>query len=253
MQWNYYPAHATPSQNGGPKGNLCHDEKFEESQLLFVGDGKRVDGTGNHTFLPSSTYSKTLFREYTDSSFKTVKRRTKDENHLGLLGPVLRVEVGEVLVVVIRGLPKGSAGNENFGFNVDGLPGIRKSRVVGPGKTATFWYNVDSRSGPRKHAYINSHMLLYSGTVGNQPDNGAGIYKGLLGAVIVYKKGVLGFNGKPKSVHNELVTILWVGNENVGDEEGDEEESNLMHSIVSPCEILADAVIRARLRPSSMY
>ena len=50
----------------------------------------------------ASTYRKALFREYTDSTFRTLKPRDEAWAHLGILGPLLRAEVGDTIRVVLR-------------------------------------------------------------------------------------------------------------------------------------------------------
>jgi FtsP/CotA-like multicopper oxidase with cupredoxin domain len=47
-------------------------------------------------------YQKAIYREYTDSSFMTPKVRPPEWEHLGILGPLLRAEVGDTLRVVFR-------------------------------------------------------------------------------------------------------------------------------------------------------
>ena len=50
----------------------------------------------------ATTYRKARFREYTDSSFRTLKPRDGKWAHLGILGPLLRAEVGDTIRVVLR-------------------------------------------------------------------------------------------------------------------------------------------------------
>ena len=45
-------------------------------------------------------YLKALYREYTNGDFTTLKPRPPSWEHLGILGPVLRGEVGDTLTVV---------------------------------------------------------------------------------------------------------------------------------------------------------
>ncbi|HXW13398.1 MAG TPA: hypothetical protein VEN79_02720, partial [Terriglobia bacterium] len=45
-------------------------------------------------------YKKAIYREYTDASFSTLKVRPAAEQYLGLLGPILRGEVGDTIMVV---------------------------------------------------------------------------------------------------------------------------------------------------------
>jgi hypothetical protein len=49
-----------------------------------------------------SKYIKCLYRGYTDASFQHLERRPADQQYLGLLGPVIRPEVGDTIKVVFR-------------------------------------------------------------------------------------------------------------------------------------------------------
>jgi hephaestin len=57
------------------------------------------------------TYHKAVFREYTDDTFRTLKPRPPELEHMGLLGPVIRAEVGDTIKVVFRN-------NANFPFSL---------------------------------------------------------------------------------------------------------------------------------------
>src|SRR5688572_3970710 len=50
----------------------------------------------------ATTYRKARFREYTDSTFRTLKPRDARWEHLGILGPLFRAEVGDTIRVVMR-------------------------------------------------------------------------------------------------------------------------------------------------------
>jgi len=43
-----------------------------------------------------------VYREYTDGSFTTLKPRPPEERYLGMLGPILRGEVGDTIRVVFK-------------------------------------------------------------------------------------------------------------------------------------------------------
>ncbi|MBI3491310.1 MAG: multicopper oxidase domain-containing protein, partial [Acidobacteria bacterium] len=47
-------------------------------------------------------YLKAIYREYTDDTFKTLKPRPPEWEHLGMLGPLLRAEVGDTIRVIFR-------------------------------------------------------------------------------------------------------------------------------------------------------
>src|SRR5262245_58627172 len=50
----------------------------------------------------STQYKKVLYREYTDSTFKTLKPRPPEWQHLGFLGPLVRGVVGDTIKIVFR-------------------------------------------------------------------------------------------------------------------------------------------------------
>src|SRR5690348_15867509 len=52
---------------------------------------------------PNTTmYRKAVLREYTDATFRTPKARPDAWVHLGILGPLIRAEVGDTIRVVFR-------------------------------------------------------------------------------------------------------------------------------------------------------
>lgn len=44
-------------------------------------------------------FTKVVFRSYVDSSFSTPEIRGETEEHLGILGPVIKAEVGQSIMV----------------------------------------------------------------------------------------------------------------------------------------------------------
>jgi FtsP/CotA-like multicopper oxidase with cupredoxin domain len=69
--------------------------------------GMKFDGYAA-TFIEKSphrigkVYRKAIYREYTDETFTKLKPRPADQEYLGMLGPVLRAEVGDTIKVVFR-------------------------------------------------------------------------------------------------------------------------------------------------------
>ena len=83
VMWDYAPAHA----------DLIHNEPYHYQ-----------DDPGSKGLLdPNSTsYRKVLYREYTDSTFSTLKTRSAAWEHLGILGTLIRAEVGDTIRMVFR-------------------------------------------------------------------------------------------------------------------------------------------------------
>ena len=106
-----------------------------------------------------SRYVKCLYRGYTDATFGHRIKRPADEKYLGLLGPVIRAEVGDTIKVVFRNTcpfpasvhPHGvfyAKNSEGAPYN-DGTHGANKADDAVPtGGTHTYVWDVPPRAGP---------------------------------------------------------------------------------------------------------
>ena len=61
---------------------------------------KSLTESGPHRI--GRVYKKAIYREYTDATFSKLKPRVPEERYLGLLGPILRGEVGDTIKVVFK-------------------------------------------------------------------------------------------------------------------------------------------------------
>ncbi|XP_058392023.1 hephaestin isoform X9 [Diceros bicornis minor] len=86
VEWDYCPDRSWELEwhNQSEKDSYGH---------IFLSD---KDG------LLGSRYKKAVFREYTDGTFRIPRPRTGPEEHLGILGPLLTGEVGDILTVVFK-------------------------------------------------------------------------------------------------------------------------------------------------------
>ena len=83
VEWDYAP--------GGV--NKMMGMKFEGYSKVFTERGPHRIGT---------VYRKARYREYTDQTFTQIKPRPTQWEHTGLLGPILRAEVGDTIRVVFK-------------------------------------------------------------------------------------------------------------------------------------------------------
>jgi FtsP/CotA-like multicopper oxidase with cupredoxin domain len=107
----------------------------------------------------STSYRKTIYHEYTDESFRTLKSRPAAWEHLGMMGPLIRAEVGDTIKVVFRNNghhpysmhPHGvfyTKSSEGAPYD-DGTSGADKADdAVPPGGTHTYAWEVPERVGP---------------------------------------------------------------------------------------------------------
>jgi manganese oxidase len=163
---------------------------------------------------------KALYREYTDSTFATLKPVPPERQHLGLLGPLLRAEVGDTLQVVFKN-------NARFPFSVhphgvfyakesegapynDGTSGANKGDdAVPPGGTHTYTWQVPERAGPGPRDGTSVVWIYHSHTDEVRDTNA-----GLVGAIIVTARGMARADGSPLDVDREFVNLFAIFDEN---------------------------------------
>ena len=61
-------------------------------------------------------YKKAVYREFTDGSFVEMKKRSVEDKHLGVLGPIIRAEEGDEVVVVLKNMA-----SRNYSIHPHGL------------------------------------------------------------------------------------------------------------------------------------
>jgi len=284
VEWDYAP---------GPVNN-CSGLPFAYPEAKYTArSAKRI----------GSKYLKSVFREYTDATFQVLKPREAKWEHLGLLGPALHAQVGDVVNVVVRNnarypfsfstqavgtnkanegvssaqldrrpkymtyddaLPPLSLGVRDCGttntFLAWFLPTVSAGRVapgeahndanaidaqgycqnhkVKPSESRTYTFLVDEESGPGArdgssvmHLYT-SHVGGHSMTVrdGGSDGFGADTNAGLVGPLIVSRKGHANPDGSPKDVDRELVVLMGVQDEN----DSPYMRTNIWNKLVAP-------------------
>jgi FtsP/CotA-like multicopper oxidase with cupredoxin domain len=174
------------------------------------------DPASKGTLDPNSTsYRKALFREYTDASFSQLKPRDPDWVHLGILGPLLRAEVGDTIKVVFKNNasrpysihPHGvfyAKNSEGAGY-LDNTTGVEKADdAVVPGSTYAYVWPVPERAGPAEGDGSTAFWLYHS-----HVDEGKDINSGLIGPIIITRRGMARADASPKDVDREFVRPIW--------------------------------------------
>jgi manganese oxidase len=201
VQWDYAPSGI----------NQITGKPFEGEAKVFVENGPQRIGR---------VYWKAIYREYTDETFTTLKPRPAEWEHLGMMGPVLRGEVGDTIRVVFRNHatkpysmhPHGvfyNKDSEGAGSN-DGTSGKDKEDdAVPPGGTHVYTWRIPERAGPGP-SDPSSIVWLYHSHVDEMHD----VHSGLVGTIIVSRKGVAGPSGRPTDVDREFVSLFLIMDEN---------------------------------------
>lgn len=156
-------------------------------------------------------WPKTRFIEYTDDSF-TVKKPQPE--WLGILGPIIRAEVGDEIIVDFLNRTRKPHDVHPHGLRYDKdnegslyLP-FGRGASIGPGGKFTYhWFAIPS-SGPGP-GQLSSVVWWYHSHV----DPGVEINAGLLGPIIVTAKGRARPDGSPKDVDQEFIASFLIFNE----------------------------------------
>jgi len=172
------------------------------------GQPPKFDGIG-------PVYKKVLYRAYTDSTFTERKPRPPKWDHLGILGPVLRAEVGDTIKVVFKNKaerpysihPNGIS-TKSFASPSGGSSTNRAGNGVPPGSTRTYTWPVPERAGPGP-SDPSSVLWMYYSDVRMAED----ITTGLIGPMIITERGMAGPSGTPTDVDREIVIMFSNSNE----------------------------------------
>ncbi len=167
-----------------------------------------------------SKSKKALYREYTDASFQTLKPRAAEDEYLGLLGPVIRAEVGDSIKVTFKNNathpysmhPHGvfyEKSSEGAGYQ-DNTGVVQEGNAVQPGKTFTYSWFAGDRAGPGPMDG-SSVLWMYHSHVNESAD----VNSGLIGPLIVTARGMARADGSPKDVDRELVVAFAELDENL--------------------------------------
>ncbi|XP_058392022.1 hephaestin isoform X8 [Diceros bicornis minor] len=190
VEWDYCPDRSWELEwhNQSEKDSYGH---------IFLSD---KDG------LLGSRYKKAVFREYTDGTFRIPRPRTGPEEHLGILGPLLTGEVGDILTVVFKN-------NASRSYSVHAHGVLESSTgwplAAEPGEVVTYQWNIPERSGPGPNDSACVSWIYYSAV-----DPIKDMYSGLVGPLAICRKGILKPHGGRSDVDREFALLFLIFDEN---------------------------------------
>nr|XP_055033767.1 coagulation factor VIII [Misgurnus anguillicaudatus] len=144
-------------------------------------------------------YKKVIFRAYEDKDFKNPIKRGEMDEHLGILGPVLKAEINDFLTVVFK-----NKATRSYSFHLHGVydktqgsfgPGIspggfKAGEVPGdpvpPGQQRVYSWRISKRQGPSASEFDCKAGAYYS-NVNMEKD----INSGLIGPMLICRPGTL--------------------------------------------------------------
>ncbi|XP_072733035.1 coagulation factor VIII isoform X1 [Ciconia boyciana] len=138
---------------------------------------------------PFWQYRKVVFREYMDDSFTQPLLRGELDEHLGILGPYIRAEVEDVIMVTFKNLA-----SRPFSFHstlqaYEETQGATESgEVVQPGELRKYSWKVLPQMAPTMQEF-DCKAWAYFSNVDLEKD----LHSGLIGPLIICRRGVLSF------------------------------------------------------------
>ncbi|XP_034037066.1 coagulation factor VIII isoform X2 [Thalassophryne amazonica] len=149
---------------------------------------------GMRKFLPE--YKKVVFRAYRDKDFLHPVVRGEIQDHLGIMGPLIRAEINELLTVIFKNKAsrpysfhlqgvydrsQGAGLAQTYGSSAPaGIPGA----PVAPGEARAYSWRVTKKQGPDSTDFDCKAGAYYS-TVDKEKD----LHSGLIGPLIICKPG----------------------------------------------------------------
>ncbi|XP_069667336.1 coagulation factor VIII isoform X2 [Haliaeetus albicilla] len=138
---------------------------------------------------PFQQYRKVVFREYMDDSFTQPLLRGELDEHLGILGPYIRAEVEDVIMVTFKNLA-----SRPFSFHstlqaYEDMQGATQGGdVVKPGELRKYSWKVLPQMAPTTQEF-DCKAWAYFSNVDLEKD----LHSGLIGPLIICRRGVLNF------------------------------------------------------------
>uniref|UniRef100_G3P3P6 Coagulation factor V n=1 Tax=Gasterosteus aculeatus aculeatus TaxID=481459 RepID=G3P3P6_GASAC len=168
----------------------------EEVEWDYSGYGKtRQDKSQQNS--RETKFTKVVFRGYMDSSFNTPDTRGEMDEHLGILGPVIRAEVDQRIMVVFR-----NKASRPYSIHPNGVLYNKQTEGLSYEDGSEYWYKYDNDVQPNTtFTYIwkvppqaaptpgESHCRTWAYYSGVNPEKD--IHSGLIGPLLVCREGTL--------------------------------------------------------------
>ncbi|MCA1836587.1 MAG: multicopper oxidase domain-containing protein [Actinobacteria bacterium] len=201
VAWNYTPSRL----------NMITGQPFDATANKYVQSGPDRIG---------STYTKCLYHGYTDDTFTHRLQRSANEQYLGLLGPVIRAQVGDTIKVTFRNNCSFSASIHPHGVfytkKDEGTPyddGNSAADKVGDAvalhQQYVYTWQVPERAGPGPMDSSSVMWMYHSHT-----DEAADTYAGLIGPMEITARGKARADASPNDIDREFFALFMVIDEN---------------------------------------
>uniref|UniRef100_A0A8C1XCJ6 ferroxidase n=1 Tax=Cyprinus carpio TaxID=7962 RepID=A0A8C1XCJ6_CYPCA len=197
-------------KTAGEKDSRTYFISVEEEEWDYAGYGSSQNER-------PTAFKKAVFRKYLDSTFTVRDIRGEMEEHLGILGPVIKAEVDQTVMVFFRNhasLPYSLHANgvkylkqmEGLSYDDQSPYWYKQDDAVLPNSTFIYTWTINSKSGPQNNE-SDCRTWTYYSAVNPERD----INSGLIGPLLVCRKGTL--DKKPLD-RREFILLFMTFDEN---------------------------------------
>ncbi|XP_063109706.1 coagulation factor V isoform X1 [Cavia porcellus] len=178
-----------------------------------------MDNEASDDVKKDTTYKKVVFRKYLDSTFTKRDPRGEYEEHLGILGPIIRAEVDDVIQVHFKNLASRpysihahglsyEKSSEGRSYDDDSPEWFQDDNAILPNNSYTYVWHATDRSGPETSGSACRAWAYYS-AVNPEKD----IHSGLIGPILICRKGTLHMQSNMPVDMREFVLLFMVFDE----------------------------------------
>ncbi|ELW64925.1 Coagulation factor V [Tupaia chinensis] len=205
------------SNNGNRKYYYIAAEEVSWDYSKFV--HSEMDHEDSDDTPEDTIYKKVVFRQYLDSTFTKRDPQGENEEHLGILGPVIRAEVDDVIQVRFKNLASRpfslhahglsyEKSSEGKTYEDDSPEWFKEDNAVQPNSSYTYVWHATERAGPESEGSACRAWAYYS-AVNPEKD----IHSGLVGPLLICRKGTLHKESNMPMDMREFVLLFMVFDE----------------------------------------
>ncbi|KAF6292812.1 coagulation factor V [Rhinolophus ferrumequinum] len=205
------------SKNGNRKNYYIAAEEISWDYSKFAQSD--VDAENTDDASQGTVYKKVVFRKYLDSTFTKRDPRGEHEEHLGILGPVIRAEVDDVIQVRFKNLASRpyslhahglsyEKSSEGKTYEDESPEWFKEDNAIQPNSSYTYVWHATVRAGPENPGSACRAWAYYS-AVNPEKD----IHSGLIGPLLICRKGTLHKESNMPVDMREFVLLFMVFDE----------------------------------------
>ncbi|XP_054019198.1 coagulation factor V [Dryobates pubescens] len=162
---------------------------------------------------------KVIFQSYTDSTFTTLEEEDEYKEHLGILGPVIRAEVDDVILVHFKNLASRpytlhahglfyEKSSEGSIYDDESTSWFKEDDAVQPNNSYIYVWYANRRSGPVQPGAACRSWVYYS-DLNLEKD----INSGLIGPILICQKGTFSKSNSSRASTRDFFLLFMVFDE----------------------------------------